>query len=165
MIELLAGTKVMMMMVSVVALIVLMAMMVDLGAGLYKAHLRGDARRSEALKRTGYKFCLYQGTILIASGIDLLVHFSKLYLWFGWEMVFNLPLVTIMLGVFWCFVEFLSVKEKADEKTHSDIAKAERMAKALLKIVEAMKKGEVPEPDVIEELGKDLHSESKKDET
>lgn len=165
MIELLAGTKVMMMMVSVVALIVLMAMMVDLGAGLYKAHLRGDARRSEALKRTGYKFCLYQGTILIASGIDLLVHFSKLYLWFGWEMVFNLPLVTIMLGVFWCFVEFLSVKEKADEKTHSDIAKAERMAKALLKIVEAMKKGEVPEPDVIEELGKDLHSESKKDES
>ena len=164
MIELLAGTKVMMMMVSVVALIVLMAMMVDLGAGLYKAHLRGDARRSEALKRTGYKFCLYQGTILIASGIDLLVHFSKLYLWFGWEMVFNLPLVTIMLGVFWCFVEFLSVKEKADEKTHSDIAKAERMAKALLKIVEAMKKGEVPEPDVIEELGKDLHSESKNKE-
>lgn len=164
MIELLAGTKVMMMMVSVVALIVLMAMMVDLGAGLYKAHLRGDARRSEALKRTGYKFCLYQGTILIASGIDLLVHFSKLYLWFGWEMVFNLPLVTIMLGVFWCFVEFLSVKEKADEKTHSDIAKAERMAKALLKIVEAMKKGEVPEPDVIEELGKDLHGESKKEE-
>ena len=163
MIDLLAGTKVMMMLVSVVALIVLMAMMVDLGAGLYKAHLRGDARRSEALKRTGYKFCLYQGTILIASGIDLLVHLSKLYLWFGWEMVYNIPLVTIMLGVFWCFVEFLSVKEKADEKTHSDIAKAERMAKALLKIVEAMKKGEVPDPDVIEELGKDLHSESKQE--
>ena len=164
MIELLAGTKVMMMLVSVVALIVLMAMTVDLGAGLYKAHLRGDARRSEALKRTGYKFCLYQGTILIASGIDMLVHLSKLYLWFGWEMVFNLPLVTIALGVFWCFVEFLSVKEKADEKTHSDIAKAERMAKALLKIVEAMKKGEVPDPEVIEELGKDLHSEMKKEE-
>ena len=124
MIELLAGTKVMMMLVSVVALIVLMAMMVDLGAGLYKAHLRGDARRSEALKRTGYKFCLYQGTILIASGIDLLVHLSKLYLWFGWDMVYNLPLVTIMLGVFWCFVEFLSVKEKADEKKSDDEKKS-----------------------------------------
>lgn len=164
MIDLLAGTKVMMMVVSVVALIVLMAMMVDLGAGLYKAHLRGDARRSEALKRTGYKFCLYQGTILIASGIDLLVHLSKLYLWFGWEMVYNLPLVTLLVGIFWCFVEFLSVREKADEKTHSDIAKAERMARSLLKIVEAMKKGEVPAPEVIEELGKDLHSESKNKE-
>ena len=163
--EIIVGAKVMIMLVSVVALIVLMAMAVDLAAGLYKAHLRGDARRSEALKRSGYKFRLYQGTILIASGIDLLIHISKLYLWFGWDMVYNLPLVTILLGIFWCFVEFLSVKEKADEKTHSDIAKAERMAKALLKIVEAMKKGEVPEPEVIEELGKDLHSESKKDES
>lgn len=163
MIELLAGAKMMMMVVSVVSLIVLVAMIVDLAAGLYKAHLRGDARRSEALKRTGYKFCLYQGTILIASGIDMLVHLSKLYMWFGWDLVYNLPLVTIALGIFWCFVEALSVKEKADEKTHSDIAKAERMAKALLKIVEAMKKGEVPDPDVIEELGKDLNSESKKD--
>lgn len=163
MIELLAGAKMMMMVVSVVSLIVLVAMVVDLAAGLYKAHLRGDARRSEALKRTGYKFCLYQGTILIASGIDMLVHLSKLYLWFGWDLVYNLPLVTIALGIFWCFVEALSVKEKADEKTHSDIAKAERMAKALLKIVEAMKKGEVPDPDTIEELGKDLHSESKKE--
>lgn len=160
--EILLGAKVMMMLVSVVSLIVLVAMIIDLAAGLYKAHLRGDASRSEALKRTGYKFCLYQGTILIASGIDMLIHLSKLYLWFGWNMVFNLPLVTIALGIFWCVVEFLSVREKADEKTHSDIAKAERMAKALLKIVEAMKKGDVPDPDVIEELGKDLHSESKK---
>ncbi len=164
MVEILVGTKMMMMVVSVVSLIVLVAMVVDLAAGLYKAHLRGDARRSEALKRTGYKFCLYQGTILIASGIDTLVHLSKLYLWFGWDLVYNLPLVTIALGIFWCFVEALSVKEKADEKTHSDIAKAERMAKALLKIVEAMKKGEVPDPDTIEELGKDLHTESKKKE-
>ena len=159
MIELLAGTKIMMMVDSIVALIVLMAMMVDLCAGLYKAHLRGDARRSEALKRTGYKFCLYQGTILIASGIDLLVHLSKLYLWFGWDMVYNLPLVTIILGVFWCVVECLSVREKADEKTHSEIAKAEKMAVALLKIIEAAKKGEVPDTSVIEELGKDMNEE------
>lgn len=150
----------MMMLVSIVALVVFVAMMVDLAAGLYKAHLRGDARRSEALKRTGYKFCLYQGTILIASGIDLLIHLSKLYLWFGWEMVYNLPLVTFMLGVFWCVVEFLSVREKADEKTHSDIAKAEKIAVALLKIIEAAKQGEVPDSSVIEELGKDFSKEA-----
>jgi uncharacterized membrane protein len=154
----------MMMVISIVAIVVFVAMMVDLAAGLYKAHLRGDARRSEALKRTGYKFCLYQGSILIAAGIDLCIHLAKVYMWFGWSMVYGLPLVTIMLGIFWCVVEFLSVREKADEKTHSDIAKAERMAKALLKIVEAMRKGEVPDPDVIDELGKDLHSETKKQE-
>lgn len=158
MIEILEGTKVMLMVISIVALIVFMAMMVDLAAGLYKAHLRGDARRSEALKRTGYKFCLYQGSILIASGIDLCIHLAKVYMWFGWSMVYGLPLVTIMLGIFWCVVEFLSVREKADEKTHSDIAKAEKMAVALLKIVEAMRKGEHPDLDVVEEIADGLEN-------
>ena len=163
MIELLAGTKVMMIIDSIVAIIVFVAMMVDLGAGLYKASLRGDARRSEALKRTGFKFCLYHGSILIAAGIDLLIHLSRLYMWFGWNIVYGLPLITIVLGIYWCVVEFMSVREKADEKTHSDMAKAEKMAKALLKIVEAIKKGEVPDTDLIDELGKDLNSEIKKE--
>ena len=162
MIELLAGTKVMMIIDSIVAIIVFVAMMVDLGAGLYKASLRGDARRSEALKRTGFKFALYHGSILIAAGIDLLIHLSKLYMWFGWNIIYGLPLITILLGIYWCVVEFMSVREKADEKTHSDMAKAEKMAKALLKIVEAIKKGEVPDTDLIDELGKDLNSEIKK---
>lgn len=154
--ELLQGTNVMMMVISIVAMVVFVAMMVDLAAGLYKAHLRGDARRSELLKRTGYKFCLYQGSILIAAGIDLCIHLAKVYMWFGWSMVYGLPLVTIMLGIFWCVVEFLSVREKADEKTHSDIAKAERMAVALLKVVEAMRKGEQPAPEIIESIDKEL---------
>lgn len=162
MIELLAGTKVMMIIDSIVAIIVFVAMMVDLGAGLYKASLRGDARRSEALKRTGFKFCLYHGSILIAAGIDLLIHLSRLYMWFGWNIIYGLPLITIVLGIYWCVVEFMSVREKADEKTHSDMAKAEKMAKALLKIVEAIKKGEVPDSDLIDELGKDLNNETKK---
>lgn len=161
--EILAGTKVMMMIVSIVAMIVFLAMMVDLGAGLYKAYLRGDARRSEALKRTGYKFALYEGTIIIATGIDLLIHFAKLLLWFGWDMVYGLPLVTILLGIFWCVVEFLSVREKADQKTHSDIAKAEQMAVALLKIVNAIKKGEQPDQSDIDELGEGLVDKKEKE--
>lgn len=161
--EILMGTKVMMIIVSLVSMIVFLAMMVDLGAGLYKAYLRGDARRSEALKRTGYKFALYEGTIIIATGIDMLIYIAKLYLWFGWDLVYGLPLVTIALGIFWCVVEFLSVREKADQKTHSDIAKAEKMAMALLKIVEAVRKGETPEQEDIEELGDGL-VEKKKDE-
>lgn len=161
--EILMGTKIMMIIVSLVSMIVFLAMMVDLGAGLYKAYLRGDARRSEALKRTGYKFALYEGTIIIATGIDMLIYIAKLYLWFGWNLVYGLPLVTIALGIFWCVVEFLSVREKADQKTHSDIAKAEKMAVALLKIVEAIRKGETPQQEDIEELGDGL-VEKKKDE-
>lgn len=139
-----------------VAIIVFIAMMVDLGSGLYKAYLRGDTRRSEALKRTGYKFCLYEGTILIASGVDVMIHMARVSQWFGWEIIYNIPLITIILGIFWCVVEFLSVREKADEKTHSDIAKAEKMAAAILKIVDAIRKGETPDTAIIEDLGKDL---------
>ena len=134
----------MMRFIAVVAVVVFLAMMVDLAAGIYKAYLRNDARRSEALKRTGYKFCLYEGTILIAAGVDVCIHIAKLYLWFGWEMVYGLPLITLGIGIFWCVVEFLSVREKADEKTHSDISKAEQLAQQFLKILELAKKGEVP---------------------
>lgn len=134
----------MMRFIAVVAVVVFLAMMVDLAAGIYKAYLRNDARRSEALKRTGYKFCLYEGTILIAAGVDVCIHIAKLYLWFGWELVYGLPLITLGIGIFWCVVEFLSVREKADEKTHSDISKAEQLAQQFLKILELAKKGEVP---------------------
>lgn len=128
---------------SIIAVIVFLAMMVDLAAGLYKAKIRGDARRSEALKRTGYKFLIYEGGVLIASCVDLMIHMGKMYLILGWNMAWGVPFVTILMGIFWCVVEFLSVREKADEKIHSDISKAEKLAAQLLKVVEAMKKGDM----------------------
>lgn len=109
-------------------LIVFLAMMVDLASGLYKAKLRGDARKSEALKRSGYKFCLYEGSMLIATGVDLMIYMSKMFVLFGLNIIVGVPIITIMLGIFWCLVEFLSVREKADSKMHSTISKAEKIA-------------------------------------
>ena len=129
----------MMMGIAITAIVVFLAMMVDLASGLYKAYLRGDARRSEALKRTGYKFCLYEGTILIAAGVDVLIHISRLLQVAGWELLYEIPMITLLLGIFWCVVEFLSVREKADEKTHSDIAKAENLAAILVKAIKQLK--------------------------
>ena len=159
MIEILIGAKALLLCVAVVAIVVFLAMMVDLGAGLYKAYLRGEVRRSEALKRTGYKFALYEGTILIATGMDLLIHIAKLPMWFGWEVVYGIPLITIALGIFWCIVEILSVREKADEKTHSDIAKAVKLANALLKVLEAAKHGETEGIEAIKELLEDKNND------
>lgn len=146
---------------SIIAVIVFVAMMIDLAAGLYKAKVRGDARRSEALKRTGYKFLIYEGGIMIASMVDLMIHMGKMYLIFGWQMAWGIPFVTIMMGIFWCVVEFLSVREKADEKIHSDISKAERLAAQILKIVETIKKGESPDLDKVKEI---LENETKNPE-
>ena len=146
---------------SIIAVIVFVAMMIDLAAGLYKAKVRGDARRSEALKRTGYKFLIYEGGIMIASMVDLMIHMGKWYLIFGWDMAWGIPFVTLIMGIFWCVVEFLSVREKADEKIHSDISKAERLAAQILKIVETIKKGESPDLDKVKEI---LDSETKNPE-
>ena len=131
--ELLNGTKPMLFIATIAMIIVFAAMVVDLVSGIYKAYLRGDAHRSEALKRTGFKFCLYEGSMMIAAGVDVLVHFAKLYLWFGWgTLIYGLPIVTLLLGVFWCVVEFLSVREKAHNKMHSEISRAEKLAKQVL---------------------------------
>lgn len=159
--ELMTTARNMFLMDSIIAVIVFLAMMVDLAAGLYKAKIRGDARRSEALKRTGYKFLIYEGGVLIASCVDLMIHMGKMYLILGWNMAWGVPFVTILVGIFWCTVEFLSVREKADEKIHSDISKAERLAAQLLKVVEAMKKGDMS-LDQLEEIIDKLKKESDK---
>lgn len=165
--EILDTARQMFLMDSIIAIIVFIAMMIDLAAGLYKAKVRGDARRSEALKRTGYKFLIYEGGIMIASMVDLMIHMGKMYLIFGWQMAWGIPFVTIMMGIFWCIVEFLSVREKADEKIHSDISKAEKLAAQILKIVEAVKKGDTPNldeiKDIMEHEGKDIEPLDMKD--
>ena len=150
--EIVETARQMFLMDSIIAVIVFIAMMIDLAAGLYKAKVRGDARRSEALKRTGYKFLIYEGGIMIASMVDLMIHMGKMYLIFGWDMAWGIPFVTIMMGIFWCVVEYLSVREKADEKIHSDISKAEKLAAQILKIVETIKKGESPDLDKVKEI-------------
>lgn len=161
--ELLATARNMFLTDSIIAVIVFLAMMVDLAAGLYKAKIRGDARRSEALKRTGYKFLIYEGCILIASMVDLMIHMGKLYLLLGWEAAWGVPFVTILMGIFWCAVEFLSVREAADEKIHSDISKAGRLAAQLLKIAEAVKRGDLSLEQMAELVDKDSGPGEKKD--
>ena len=150
--EILTAAKPLFLTCSIVSLAVFLAIMVDLAAGLYKAYQRGDARRSEALKRTGFKFLIYEGGILIASLVDVLIHLGKLFIILGWDLAWGVPFVTLALGIFWCVVEFLSVREKADEKIHSDISKAERLAAQILKIVEALKRGDNPDLEKVKEL-------------
>ena len=147
MIDLFKDADEMIMIAVIVQLLVFIAMMVDLASGMYKAWFRKEKWKSDYLKRTGFKFVLYEGALLIATCVDVLVHFSKLYQWVWWQLVYGLPLLTIGVGIFWCGVEFRSVREKADEKIHSEIARAERLAKQVLSreemveiLAEAMRK-------------------------
>lgn len=107
--------------ITVAMMIVLLAMMIDLASGLYKAKLRGEIRSSWGLKRTLTKFITYEGGMLIAAGVDVLMHMSKLVSLFGLEAIEGVPVITCLVGVFLLVVEFISIREKADKKTKKEM--------------------------------------------
>lgn len=101
----------------VVMLLVLVAMIIDLMAGLYKAKMSGELRTSIGLRRSVSKFVSYEGGLMIATIADLFIHFSKFYQLFHINILVGVPVVAILVGLFLLIVEFMSVREKADKKT------------------------------------------------
>lgn len=122
--ESLVGVVDMLAIVVIACIIVLFAMVIDLASGLYKAKLRGEIRSSWGLKRTLSKFITYEGGMLIAAGVDLLVYLSHISQLFGLKVLFGIPVITCLVGVFLLVVEFISIREKADKKTKKDMMAA-----------------------------------------
>lgn len=124
---------------AVIALIVVVAMGVDLSSGLYKASLRGEKRTSFGLQRTTLKAITYLGSILICYGIDVLVHLGKLWTLIGWEWMVGVPVFAIIMGIFNCVVELVSVREKADSKADK------KAFKQIMSIVKELRQSEATE--------------------
>jgi hypothetical protein len=122
------GAENMLVIVVLACIIVFIAMCVDLVSGLHKAKQRKEIRSSYGLKRSLGKFIMYQGGMLIACGVDLLMHFCKLLKVLHLDMVYGIPIITCLLGIFLLAVEFLSVREKADDKTKTEISRVEQLA-------------------------------------
>lgn len=133
-------------------IIVFASMVIDLGAGLYKAKQRGELRRSEALKRSIGKFITYEGGMLIACGVDVLIYLVRIMPLIGCDLLSEVPVVTLLIAIFLCIVEYMSVREKADEKTHAqmrsveilltEIAKDNDKLKALIELLKNSDKKE-----------------------
>lgn len=124
---------------AVVSIVVIVAMSIDLASGIYKAKLRGEARTSFGLQRTTLKAITYLGSILICYGIDVLVHMGKLWEWIGWKWLIGVPVFAIIIGVFNCVVELISVREKAD-------AKADKKAlKSIYTLIQGLRQSEATE--------------------
>ena len=128
----LQGTGFMMYVVVLACLIVFMAMIVDLVSGLYKAKQRNEIRSSWGLKRTLSKFIMYEGGMVIAAGIDLLMFLSKLFVLFHLDVLQGVPIITCVVGIFLLIVEFLSVREAADEKTKTEMSRVATAAATLV---------------------------------
>lgn len=130
--NIISGAANMLTIVVVAMVIVLFAMMLDLASGLYKAKLRGEIRSSWGLKRTLSKFITYEGGMLIASGVDMLMHLSRLIDLVGLDTIHGVPVITCLVGVFLCVVEFISIREKADRKTKKELSDAADLLSKLL---------------------------------
>jgi hypothetical protein len=109
---------------AVAMLLVFLAMAIDLMAGLRKAKKRGEIRSSWGLKRTLDKFVSYEGAMLIALMADVMVFFCHIWEIVGLKMLQGVPVLSCVLAVFLLLVEFISVREKADEKTKTEISRA-----------------------------------------
>lgn len=112
--------------VAAACLVVVLAMVVDLLCGLHKARLRGERRTSDGLRRSVGKFVAYMGSMLLAAGIDVLLHLSRLLLLTGFPMLYGLPLLTCLMGIFLLLVEIVSIRERADEKVGREMDEAVR---------------------------------------
>lgn len=141
--EVLTGTGYMLVIIVLACLIVLGAMIIDLGSGLYKAKQRNEIRSSWGLKRTLSKFIMYEGGMMIAAGVDILIHLSRLFVLFHLDAVQGVPLITCLVGIFLLVVEFLSVRERADEKTKTEMSRVAELAAKMVdkeELVEALTK-------------------------
>lgn len=138
-----SGAEEMLSVVVMACFIVLCAMVIDLISGLAKAKQRGEIRSSWGLKRSLNKFIMYEGGMLIAAGIDVLMHVSHIYQLVRLEAIYGIPIITCLLGVFLLVVEFFSVREKADEKTRTEMSRVAELAEKMVhkdELVDALTK-------------------------
>jgi len=105
-------------------LIVLLAMIIDLVCGIRKAKVRGEYANSTALSRSVTKFITYEGGMLIATGIDCFIHLGRFYELLSINLMMGIPVVTVLMGIFICCVEWISIREKADAKTKKELNQA-----------------------------------------
>ena len=119
-------------MVAVACLVVFLAMSIDLIFGWRKAKIRGEAHSSYALSRSITKFLMYEGSCVLASGIDVLLYLAQMWDIFGISQLDKIPVATFVVAIFLCFVELLSMREKADEKTRKHFKDAASVAGKVL---------------------------------
>ena len=94
---------------------------IDLISGVRKAKERGEARTSYGYSRTVNKFILYIGSTVIATFIDLMIHYSHLLYLMKLTPIAGLPVVTCLICIFLCLIEIKSIKENANEKTNKEV--------------------------------------------
>jgi phage-related holin len=117
---------------------VLLAMIIDLFSGVYKAKKNGEFTKSESYKRTVSKFVLYFSALSLAFLADVLVDYiiSSFH-----SFIPIIPYFSLAISLFIIvFVEGKSVFEKAPEKQRKQV---EKDAIELFKIIAKLKDSDI----------------------
>ena len=114
----------------------IVAIIVDLRAGIKKAKQRGEYRSSTGYRRTIEKATKYFNFLLFGLLFDTL-QITVCYLLHNQvgSNLPNIPFVTILFAVGILIIEVKSVYEKAENKTKNEIKDAAKTAKEVIKII------------------------------
>ena len=104
----------------------------DYWAGIRKAKARGEAIRSDKMKRTADKIARYYNCILAMMVLDVIqiTAFVFLYLYNGWS-AYTFPFFTLCAVLFVAAIEIKSIYEPADVKERKQMKEIAELAKAI----------------------------------
>ena len=114
----------------------IVAILVDLRAGIKKAKQRGEYRSSTGYRRTIEKATKYFNFLIFGLLFDTL-QITVCYLLHNQvgSNLPNIPFVTILFAVGILIIEVKSVYEKAENKTKNEIKDAAKTAQEVIKII------------------------------
>lgn len=132
-------------------LLVLVSVLADLWSGIRKAKIRGEARRSEALRRTVSKLGQYYNVMLSLTVVDAMQMGLLCYVRFTclWNAPI-LPVFTVVGALGIAAIEVKSIYEKAGEKTQKDMAGA--MSALVVALRTLSEKGAINMEDIMNKL-------------
>jgi hypothetical protein len=110
------GLKTMALLVGVAAMAVIISIMLDLASGMRKATLMGEARTSYAYERTTTKLLSNGSVVIIMAMIDVFLFFGHMWELIGLTLLNNVPVLTFIASAWMCFVQVVSIREKAEDK-------------------------------------------------
>ena len=105
--------------IAISSAMILTAMIVDLITGIMKAKQRGEARTSQALKKTATKGQKYFTPYLVLVCIDVLT-----------SVIIPFPVFSMLWAAYCILCEFKSVREKSWKK--AELRKAERTMNVII---------------------------------
>lgn len=107
--------------ICVFAMLTLVAMSIDFVAGWHKAKTSGTARKSQAMKRSVGKFIHYEGAVMLAGIMDVVINVCGFWKVLHVAELHGVPVVCALITLFLVAIEIKSLNESASQKEQKHV--------------------------------------------